>query len=233
MTRFIVLRHGETRWNLDSRIQGHADSELTEAGRRQAELLARRLERESFDVLVSSDLGRALTTANLLAERTRHACVADARLRERSFGEAEGLTYGELDHEYPEVFSKVRETDPDYRIPGGESRREFYERVKAVFESLGEEHRGRRVAVVCHGGVLASLYRVMHGLAIAAPYHIPIVNASYNAVAWDGERWSVEAWGETGHLGDEAALFEEPCAISFRLGGSAASRGARRSRMSM
>lgn len=208
MTRFIVLRHGETQWNLDSRIQGHSDSELTAAGRAQAEALARRMERESFDVLLSSDLGRALSTARIIAARTRHALVADARLRERSFGEAEGLTYGELDHEYPEVFSKVRSTDPDYRIPGGESRRQFYERVQSAFEALASEHAGERVAVVAHGGVLASLYRVIHALGIATPYPIPIVNASFNAVAFDGVRWSVEAWGDTGHLGAVEA-FEE------------------------
>jgi probable phosphoglycerate mutase len=208
MTRFIILRHGETQWNIDSRIQGHSDSELTGAGRAQAEALARRMEREAFDVLLSSDLGRALATARIIAGRTRHALVADARFRERSFGVAEGLTYGELDHEYPEVFSKVRETDPDFAIPGGESRRQFYERVRSAFEGAAAEHAGRRVAVVAHGGVLASLYRLIHGLGIATPHPIPIVNASFNAVAFDGVRWSVEAWGDTGHLGTVEA-FEE------------------------
>jgi probable phosphoglycerate mutase len=210
MTRFIVVRHGETQWNVDSRIQGHTDSELTETGLRQAEALAKRLALETFDAMVSSDLGRALSTARIIAERTRHdPVVADSRFRERAFGEGEGLTYGELDHQYPEVFSKVRETDPDYCIPGGESRRQFYDRVQASFEALAAERSGQRVLVVAHGGVLASLYRVIHKLGIATPYHIPIVNASYNAVAFDAGAWTVEAWADTGHLG-EAALFEEP-----------------------
>jgi len=208
VTRFIVVRHGETQWNLASRIQGHADSELTEAGRRQAEALARRLEREDFDVLVSSDLGRALATARIIARRTGHEpIVADARFRERSFGEGEGLTYGELDHQYPETFSKVLETDPDYRIPGGESRRQFHERVRTAFESLAGERPGQRVAVVAHGGVLATLYRHIHGLGITTPHRIPIANASYSSVAFDGSAWSVEAWGDTGHL-DAVALAE-------------------------
>jgi 2,3-bisphosphoglycerate-dependent phosphoglycerate mutase len=208
VTRFIVVRHGETQWNVDSRIQGHTDSELTATGERQAGALARRLEREAFDALVSSDLGRALTTARIIAKRTHHEpVVEDARFRERCFGAGEGLTYGELDHEYPEVFSKVRETDPDYCIPGGESRRQFYDRVQAAFESLAAERRGQRVLVVAHGGVLASLYRVIHKLGIVTPYNIPIINASYNAVAFDGAAWTVETWGDTGHLG-EAALFE-------------------------
>ena len=208
MIRFIIVRHGETQWNVDTRIQGHTDSELTATGLAQAAAIARRLEGEVFDVLVTSDLGRAMSTARIIAERTHHALVPDARLRERSFGEGEGLSYGELDHQYPETFSKVRETDPDICIPGGESRRQFYERVKSAFEALAVEHAGRRVAVVAHGGVLGSLYRVIHGLGIVAPHIIPIVNASYNAVSYDGTVWTVEAWGDTSHLG-RPALFEE------------------------
>ena len=206
--RFILLRHGETEWNLASRIQGHSDSSLTPEGVAQAEALARRMQREAFEALLTSDLGRAVATARVVAARTGHAIVVDARLRERSFGKGEGLTYGELDHEYPDAFSKVRETDPDFSIPGGESRRQFYERVKSTFESLAAEHTGRRVAVVAHGGVLASIYRLIHDLGISTPYPIPIVNASFNEIAWDGARWSVRAWADTSHLGDVEA-FEE------------------------
>lgn len=208
MTRFIVVRHGETEWNLGSRIQGHSDSALTAEGLAQAEALARRLARERFDRLLSSDLGRAHETARIIAARTGHALALDRRLRERAFGEAEGLTYGELDHQFPDAFSKVRETDPDYVIPGGESRRQHYERVCGAFESLAREHAGLRLAVVCHGGVLAALYRRIYGLGIATPRPIPIPNASYNAIACDGAAWTVEVWGDTAHLAT-ALSFEE------------------------
>jgi len=207
-TRFIIVRHGETDWNVASRIQGHSDSPLTAAGLAQARRIARRLASERFEALVSSDLGRALATARIIAGHTGHAIVTEPGLRERNFGRGEGLTYGELDHEYPDVFSRVRETDPDFVIPGGESRRQLYERVRATFEALARAHAGRRIAVVSHGGVLASLYRVIHGIGIAAPHPIPIVNASFNAVAFDGARWHVECWGDTAHLGETEA-FEE------------------------
>ena len=207
-TRFIILRHGETEWNVASRIQGHTDSELTLLGWKQAAALGRRMEGETFDVLISSDLGRAYNTADSVATRTGHEIVSDPRLRERSFGVAEGLTYGELDHQYPDAFSRVRETDPDFVIPGGESRREFQARVKVAFESLAAEYDGKRVAIVCHGGVLAALYRVMNDIAVGAPHPIPIANASYNAVAFDGTTWTVEVWGDIGHL-DAGALLEE------------------------
>jgi probable phosphoglycerate mutase len=210
MTRFIVVRHGETQWNIEARIQGHGDSPLTALGLAQAEAIAARLAAEPFDVLVSSDLGRALGTARRIAERTGHAVAADARFRERAFGTAEGLTYGEMDHRFPEAFSHVRATDPDYVLPGGESRRQFYGRIRAGFEALAREHAERCVAVVCHGGVLAALYRHIHAIAAEAQARIPIPNASYNRVIAEGDRWAIEVWGDTAHLAETAGSNGEP-----------------------
>jgi probable phosphoglycerate mutase len=203
------VRHGETAWNVAARIQGHADSPLTAVGLAQAAAISERLSRERFEALVSSDLGRARRTAEAIAARTGHAVLVDARLRERNFGVGEGLTYGEIDAQYPEVFSRIRETDPDYVIPGGESRRQLFERVRGAFASLAREWAGSCVAVVTHGGVLASFYRHIHGIPVAAPRAIPIPNASFNAFAWDGERWQVEAWADTAHL-PAADPFVEP-----------------------
>lgn len=208
-TRLVVVRHGETHWNVASRIQGHADSPLTAAGEAQAAAIAARLATERFDRLVSSDLGRALATARAIAGRTGHAVVADARLRERNYGVAEGLTYGEIGVHYPEVFSRVRDTDPDYVVPGGESRRQLFERVRDAFESLAREHDGLRVAVVCHGGVLAALYRHVRAIPVSAPQAIPIPNASYNALVFESGAWTVEAWADTAHL-EATAPFVEP-----------------------
>lgn len=208
MTRFILVRHGQTVWNVEARIQGHRDSALTETGVRQAHAIAERLVSERFDALVASDLGRAQDTARAIADRTGHDVVTDPRLRERNYGAAEGLTYGELDVQFPDVFSKVRPVDPDFEVPGGETRRQFHDRVKGAFEALAREQAGRRVAVVCHGGVLAMLYRIIHGLGIEAPHPIPIVNASYNGLAFANGAWTVEAWGDTAHLGAVAAFVE-------------------------
>jgi probable phosphoglycerate mutase len=125
---------------------------------------------------------------------------ADARLRERNFGVGEGLTYGEIDAQWPDVFSRVRETDPDSAIPGGETRRQFHDRVREAFLALAGEYDGRRVVVVAHGGVLAALYRVIHGIPVGKPHPIPIANASYNAVAFAADAWSVETWDDVAHL---------------------------------
>ncbi len=207
-TRIVVVRHGETEWNLASRIQGHADSPLTAAGEAQAAAIARRLAGERFDALVSSDLGRAVRTARAIAARTGHEIVADARLRERNYGMAEGLTYGEIGVHFPEIFSRVRDTDPDYVVPGGESRRQMYERVRDAFESLAREWEGARLTVVCHGGVLAMLFRHVHGIPVGAAHAIPIPNASYNALVREEGSWRVEAWADTAHLAAAEAVDE-------------------------
>lgn len=206
--RLVVVRHGETHWNVASRIQGHTDSPLTPAGEAQAAAIAGRLAGERFDRLVSSDLGRAMQTARAIAARTGHAIVPDARLRERNYGVAEGLTYGEIGVQYPDVFSRVRDTDPDYVVPGGESRRQHFERVRDAFESLARDCEGSRLAVVCHGGVLAALYRHVHAIAVGAAHAIPIPNASYNALIFEAGSWTVEAWADTAHLAATAPFVE-------------------------
>ena len=200
MTRFIVVRHGETQWNVESRIQGQGDSPLTAPGLAQAEAIARRLSSERFDVLIASDLGRAMRTAAAIATRTGHPVRPDARLRERSFGAGEGMTYEEIDRAWPDAFSRTRETDPDMAVPGGESRRQFHERVRDAFAALAREHEGKRVAVVAHGGVLAALYRMIHDIPVGKPHAVPIANASYNAVAFEADAWAIEAWDDVDHL---------------------------------
>lgn len=202
------MRHGETHWNIAERIQGHGDSGLTAAGLAQARAIAGRLAAERFDLLVSSDLGRALDTARCIAEATGHEIRIDTRFRERGFGEGEGLTYTEIDRRYPGAFRRDGDIDPDYSIPGGESRRAFHDRVAEGFEALALEHPQARIVVVTHGGVLAALYRHIHGIPVAAPHRIAIGNASYNVVSREGGAWRVHAWADTDHL-PEATGFEE------------------------
>lgn len=208
MTRFIVVRHGQTHWNVAAIIQGQGDSDLTEEGIAQAESIAQRLAREPCDALVSSDLGRAHETAKRIAARNGHAIVLDSRLRERAFGVGEGMSYEEVDRAYPGAFARIRDVDPDFVIPGGESRRQFHERVRGAFESIAAEHAGKTLVVVTHGGVLATLYRHIHGIDLGVAHPIPIANASYNVLRHDAGRWQVETWSDSGHL-EGAEPFEE------------------------
>jgi probable phosphoglycerate mutase len=200
VTRFIVVRHGETEWNVAARIQGHGDSPLTAMGVAQAESVAQRLASEKFDRIVASDLARAHETAKRIAAVSGHPIATDATLRERGFGDGEGLSYEEVDRLYPGAFSRVRVTDPDYRIPGGESRRDFHERVVAGVEALARRHAGETVVLVTHGGVLSTLYRHVHAIPLEAAHAISITNASFNSLTFDGSGWSVETWNCTLHL---------------------------------
>jgi 2,3-bisphosphoglycerate-dependent phosphoglycerate mutase len=220
LTRLVVVRHGETAWNLEARIQGHGDSALTAKGLAQAGAIAGRLAGEPFDALVSSDLGRALQTAQRIAAAMNREVVADARFRERSFGCCEGLTYAELHERFPDGFGRhLQDNDPDFRIPEAETRREFYARIARAFEELADEHPDRHVLVVCHGGVLAALFRHVHGIPAGEPQAVDIPNAAYNSVVRGPSGWRIEAWADIAHLAD--------------IGGEgAASRGSALARMS-
>ncbi|HEX4332649.1 MAG TPA: histidine phosphatase family protein [Usitatibacter sp.] len=208
MTRVIVVRHGQTHWNVASIIQGQGDSELTPEGVAQAEAIAERLAGEPCDALIASDLGRAHETAKRIAARNGHEIVLDSRLRERGFGVGEGMSYEEVDRAYPGAFARIRDVDPDFVIPGGESRRQFHERVRGAFESIAREHAGKTVVVVTHGGVLATFYRHVHGIDLGVAHPIAIANASYNVLRHDAGRWTVETWSDSGHL-EGAEPFEE------------------------
>jgi len=205
-TRFIVVRHGETAWNAVSRIQGHLDSPLNEEGMAQALLLAERLAPEPFDHFYASDLGRALQTAQPLADRTGRQPIAEAQLRERRLGVFQGLTPPECQQAYPDDYRRFHERDPDHAMPGGESIRELNGRVAALFEALANRHPGACVVAVTHGGVLDALYRHVSGMPLDKPRDFPVYNASVNRVRRDPGGWVLEVWGDISHLTRDAAL---------------------------
>jgi probable phosphoglycerate mutase len=213
VTRFILVRHGETEWNREARIQGQRDSALTIQGRAQAVAIAERLATERFDAIVSSDLGRAMDTAARIAMRCGRSVTGDSRLRERCYGEGEGMTYEDAGIKYPEAFSRQFGAESEFAIPGGESRRQFQERVARAFDSLAGEHPGARLVVVTHGGVLASIYRRILGIALTTPHKVPIANAAFNEIAHEAGAWNVAAWDDTAHL----ATVAEPGSILTRM----------------
>jgi probable phosphoglycerate mutase len=153
-------------------------------------------------------MGRAMRTAERIAKHCGLVVTPEPRLRERCFGQGEGLTYAEVDARWPGVFSRAANTDPDAAIPGGETRRQFHERIHAAFLALAQAHAGKRVVAVTHGGVLAVLYRIIHDIPLAHAHKVAISNASYNAVAFDGDAWRLEAWDDTAHLGDATPFVE-------------------------
>ncbi|HYL17834.1 MAG TPA: histidine phosphatase family protein [Burkholderiales bacterium] len=205
-TEFIVVRHGETAWNAEGRIQGHLDSPLNEEGLAQALLLGDRLARESFSQLYSSDLGRALQTVQPIADRSGLRVTRDVQLRERHLGIFQGLTGIECEHRSPESYARFKARDPEHVIPEGESIRQVFERVSRVFTGLLLRHAGERVVVVTHGGILDALYRFVNQVPLGKPRDFSIFNASINIVRCDEGRWTMVRWGDISHLTRDAAL---------------------------
>jgi len=201
-TELVVIRHGETLWNSEHRMQGQRDSALSEVGRAQARALGKRMQTERFAHLYSSDLIRAFETAKAIADVTGHEIRIDTSLRERSFGMFEGLTRAEMAERHPEEYARFRARDPDYALPGGESPRAFHERCMGCFTEIANRHRGERVVVVAHGLLLASLYRVVHGLDLQQPRTLDLINAGLNIFRYSESRWHIVIWADQTHLQD-------------------------------
>lgn len=199
-TYIIAIRHGETEWNSEGRFQGHLNSVLNAQGLAQAEALGERLATERFDLLLSSDLGRALQTASAISMRSGHEIVVDPRLRERRMGIFQGLTPAEVEARYPGEYARFRSNDPDYAIPEGESLRQLYQRSVACFTELATRHAGLSLAAVTHGGVLAMLYRHARAMALQAPRDFPLRNTSVNRFRHRLGAWQLQSWGEIDHL---------------------------------
>lgn len=199
-TPVLLIRHGETVWNGEGRIQGHLDSALSATGRAQAVALGEQLADEGIDVLASSDLGRALATAAAIAATTDLEVVVDSRLRERSFGTLEGRTWPEIAQAFPDDYAHLSRRDPAHRPPGGESAIEFRARVFECVTELALAAPGACLAAVVHGGVLSMFYRHARGLGLDAPRDYTLANASINRFALTVDGWVLESWAEVGHL---------------------------------
>ena len=199
-TRIIAIRHGETAWNVDTRIQGHLDIPLNDTGLWQARQLARALAGEPLSAIYASDLQRAHTTARAIAEATGAPLVPEPALRERSFGELEGRTFAEIETELPEQARRWRQRDPHFAPEGGETLVQLRERIAATTHRLAALHTGGLVVLVAHGGVLDVLYRLATGQELQAPRTWQLTNAAINRLLWTPEGLTLVGWADTQHL---------------------------------
>lgn len=207
-TQFWLIRHGETLWNAERRLQGWLDIPLNETGKAQAAQLAHYLESEAFeqrfDAIYSSDLSRAYDTAVIATKTFAQPIVRDPGLRERSYGTYQGATWAALS-ESSDAGAPVNLRDPDQAIEEGESYREFAERVRRAFEDIAIAHPGGNVMVFTHGGVIDVAWRYATGAALDAPRPFSILNVSINRCGIRGPGdWILQDWGYVGHLQGEA-----------------------------
>ena len=205
-TRIILIRHGETDWNVQGRIQGHLQIPLNRRGRAQAEALAVHLQGAGFDAVYSSDMLRALQTAQAVVRRSGHQIREDERLREWDLGVLAGLRRSQAEHDQPRAARIRRDYRVDEPIPDGESIRQRFERVIGAVSDIAARHRGGAALVVSHGGPLGDCYRRAMGKGIEERMKIDLFNASINRVQINGRDWKLESWAQIDHLASIGSL---------------------------
>jgi 2,3-bisphosphoglycerate-dependent phosphoglycerate mutase len=204
VTRIIAVRHGETAWNVDTRLQGQLDIPLNATGTWQAARLGDALAQEPVAAVYASDLSRAWQTAQAIAAPHGLEVIADPGLRERGFGDFEGKTFAHIEAERPEQARLWRTRDTTFAPEGGETLIVFRDRVTATAEAIAARHPGELVVLVAHGGVLDVLYRAATRQELQAPRTWQLGNAAVNRLLWTPEGFSLVGWSDTSHLADDA-----------------------------
>jgi probable phosphoglycerate mutase len=199
-TRIYFIRHGETDWNVDKRIQGQTDTPLNETGRGQALAMAFNAAHHDFSAVYSSDLVRALDTARMIAGRRGLEVRSLPQLRERHFGNFQGMTAEEGLQRYPAADVWYTARDVNYDFVTGESLVQFAERVKDAVDKLAKHHLNQTIAVVSHAGVLEIVYRKATGRPLHTPRDFVIPNCALNWFSFDDKGWHLEAWDDHHHL---------------------------------
>ncbi len=200
----LLIRHGETAWNRERRMQGHIDIPLNEEGRRQARALGAALAAERPDAIWSSDLQRARDTAQSVADAHDMPVHLDAALRERCYGAFEGMTYQEIADRYPDAMRQWKAREPHARFPSGErdaeTLHEFHQRCVEAATGIVRRYQAGKLVIVAHGGVLDCLYRAATGMALEAERNFGNANAAINRLRWNGSGFSLLQWGDDTHL---------------------------------
>ncbi len=203
-----MIRHGETAWNAEGRVQGQTDTPLSPVGEAQARAVGAALAGERFAALYASDLARVRQTAAPAASALGLEVRLDAGLRERHYGKFETLTYAEARERHPEDYRRFRDKEPEYDFGNGESLLAFNSRAIACVGAIALRHAGEVVLVFTHGGVLEMVHRHARGKGLTSPRDFEIPNAAINWIEAGAAGWKVLAWDERGHL--DAALDDLP-----------------------
>lgn len=204
MRRWFLVRHGQTEWNRVGRAQGQADPPLNQQGFEQAEALGVRLAPVSFEAAYSSDLARAADTAAPIMRGRDVPISYLPDLREKSFGEWEGMTYEAIRRRYPRMLEDLFDEKPDFSPPGGESDRTLLSRAAGAVARIGARHEGAggNLLVVSHGGTLRAMMVSMLGLPVGAMWRLRLSNTGLSVVTVYGEGGvTLDLLNDTSHLG--------------------------------
>ncbi|NLJ80189.1 MAG: histidine phosphatase family protein [Firmicutes bacterium] len=187
ITELCLVRHGQSVWNAERRVQGQSDPQLSPLGLRQAKLVARRLQEESWSALYSSDLSRAKRTAEIIAKHTGLTVRTSSGLRERCQGKRTGLLFQEAQERYP---------DPDAPEVGRETEEALLRRAKKAYAQIRDAHQGQRVIVVAHGLLMGIFLKTI----LEPLEELSMENTACTLLTWDGENWGCAYLADASHL---------------------------------
>ena len=202
MAKIYLIRHGETTWNREKRLQGHLDIGLNECGYWQADRLGEYLADKSIAAVISSDLSRAVDTAKAVAKHHGLNLQYDAGLRERHYGLMQGLSHEEIAQKHPRNHLAWKNREVDFEPESGESLRQFYDRVIHSATHWASQYDGQDIVIVAHGGVLDCLNRAATGKTLELQRDFEILNASLNTLHFSENRFGLIEWGNVSFLSD-------------------------------
>ena len=198
-TEIILIRHGETEWNSQKRMQGHSNSDLSSVGQVQIQALGQWMKNLPFDLIYSSDSLRAKQTAEAITQFSGHELQFDQRLREKNLGVFEGLTSEEARERHPEVFRLFKTAGSKYVIDEGESTQQLQDRALEIVNEIRIKHPEERVLLVTHGGFIRVVMKHSLGLSLETPTRFLIRNTGVFRLEWE-DKWLVSQMGGVSHL---------------------------------
>ena len=198
-TEIILIRHGETEWNSQKRMQGHSNSDLSSVGQAQIQALGQWMKNVPFDHIYSSDSLRAKQTAEAITQFSGHELKIDLRLREKNLGVFEGLTSEEARERHPEVFRLFKTAGSKYVIDEGESTQQLQDRALEIVDEIRIKHLEERVLLVTHGGFIRVVMKHSLGLTLETPTRFLIRNTGVFRLVWE-DKWIVSQMGGVSHL---------------------------------
>ncbi|MCK5247472.1 histidine phosphatase family protein, partial [Candidatus Bipolaricaulota bacterium] len=197
----IFVRHGETESNAEQRYMGHLDSPLSERGLAQVAAVAARLGNDnSVSAIYTSDLGRAASTADAIAEACGQRVISDVRLRERNAGVFQGLRISEARERFPDHFAATEQITPTTAIPEGESALQVQARLVPFLEEVCQRHPGQSIVLVTHGGVIRTMLWHLLESSYATARWARVDNTSLSVFRREEGRWALQTWNDTGHV---------------------------------